>query len=120
MDPIFRSIRRFPTDGVSETNVRSAEQRAAVAAREVRHLADALDRSLMVIEAMWVLMRDKLQLTDEQLADKINDIDLSDGVLDGRVRKTPVSCPSCHRTIARRFTKCMYCGQPVVQDPFDR
>jgi hypothetical protein len=86
----------------------------------MRHLESAFDRSMMVIEAMWTLMRDKLQLTDEQLADRVNDIDLSDGELDGKVRKTPVSCPKCNRTIARRFSRCMYCGQPVVQDPFDR
>ena len=48
----------------------------------------------------------------------VNDIDLSDGKLDGKVRKTAVSCPKCGRTIARRFQKCIYCGQPVLHDPF--
>lgn len=120
MDPMFHSVRHYSNSGNAEATARSAENQAAVAAREVRHMQDSLDRSMMVMEAMWSFMRDKLQLTDEQLADRVNDIDLSDGELDGRVRKSPVSCPKCNRTIARRFSRCMYCGQPVVQDPFDR
>lgn len=97
----------------------SAAQRVAGEARRESDLLEAqLDRLLLANEAMWTLMRDKLGLTDNELLDRITEIDLSDGQLDGRVRKTPVSCPKCKRTIARRFTRCMYCGQPVMHDPF--
>ena len=54
-----------------------------------------------------------------QLAERINDIDLTDGKLDGKVRKPAVTCPKCGKNNARRFTKCMYCGTPIVtNDPF--
>ena len=85
---------------------------------DVKQLEDRLERTLLACEAMWTLVRDKLGVTDAELAQRINDIDLSDGQLDGKVRKTAVSCPSCGRTIARRFPKCMYCGQVIVHDPF--
>ena len=84
----------------------------------VKVLEDRFERMLLASEAMWTLMRDKLGVTDTELVQRINDIDLSDGRLDGKVRKTAVSCPSCGRTIARRFAKCMYCGQAIVHDPF--
>ena len=77
-----------------------------------------LDSALLVCEAMWTLLRDKVGVTDEDLIKRINDLDLSDGKLDGKVRKPPVSCPKCQRTIARRMPKCMYCGQPIMHDPF--
>jgi hypothetical protein len=77
-----------------------------------------LDRTLLVCEAMWTLLRDKLGVTDEELVDRINEVDLSDGKLDGKVRKTPVSCPKCGRTISRKFPQCMYCGQAIIHDPF--
>jgi len=64
-----------------------------------------------------LLLRDKLGVTDVELLDRINELDLSDGKLDGKFRKTPVSCPKCKRTIARRSKQCIYCGQPVVKDP---
>ena len=92
------------------------------AARRAKHSVDdleaRLDRTVMACEAMWTLLRDKLGLTDEQLMDQITALDLSDGKLDGKVRRTAVRCPKCDRTIARRFPNCMYCGQAVVHDPF--
>ncbi len=109
----------------SHGTARRAQVEAAGASREARaaqtsasDLEDRLERALMACEALWSLVRDKLELIDLQLIDRINELDLSDGKLDGKVRKTAVTCPSCNRTIARRFPKCMYCGQAVVHDPF--
>lgn len=96
----------------------AAESKAGSASQKVDDLAARCDQLVMVCEAMWTILRDKLGVTDEELVTRVNDIDLSDGKLDGKVRKTAVSCPKCGRTIARRFQKCIYCGQPVVHDPF--
>jgi len=98
----------------------SAEAKGAArsAAQQVEDVGGRLDRMLLVCEALWTLLRDRLGVTDVELVDRINEIDLSDGRLDGKVRKSAVTCPGCGRTIARRFPKCMYCGQAVVHDPF--
>lgn len=100
-------------------------QEAAKASGEARRartdfqeMEARLDKIILACEAMWSLMREKLELNDVQLVERINDIDLSDGKLDGKVRKTAVQCPNCHRNIGPRFAKCMYCGQPIVHDPF--
>jgi len=85
---------------------------------EVQELEARLDKALLASEAMWTIMRDKLGLDDVQLVERINDIDLSDGKLDGKVRKPVVTCPKCRRKISLRFPQCMYCGQPIVHDPF--
>jgi len=85
---------------------------------DMYELEARLDRAELVCEALWTLMRDKLGVTDEQLISRINDIDLSDGKLDGKVRKAAVACPKCHRQVGARFAKCMYCGQPVPKDLF--
>ncbi len=82
------------------------------------HLEKRLDRAMLACEALWSIVREKLNVTDEQLAQRMNDLDLSDGVLDGKARKTAVACPKCGRTIKRSLPKCMYCGQPIVHDPF--
>ena len=92
--------------------------RARSADMHAREAEERLDRAMLACEAMWTLLRDKLGLTDLQLIERINEIDLSDGKLDGKVRKSAVACPKCKRTIARRFNKCMYCGQAIQQDPF--
>jgi len=103
-----------------------AAERTAAAARagqvpikgKLQELQDALDRTTLVCEAMWTLLRDRTGLTEEDLVNRVNEIDLSDGKLDGKVRRGGVCCPSCGRTVARRFRKCLYCGQAIVYHPF--
>lgn len=102
----------------ASVEVSSAKNAAREARREAESVEEKLDRALIACEAMWSLVRDKLGVTDMELLDRITEIDLSDGVLDGKVRRTPVTCPKCSRVIARRFKRCIYCGQPVMQDPF--
>ncbi len=82
------------------------------------HLEKRLDRAMLACEALWSIVREKLDLTDEQLVQRMNDLDLADGNLDGKASKTAVACPKCGRTIKRSLPKCMYCGQPIVHDPF--
>ncbi|MBI4717409.1 MAG: hypothetical protein HY763_06365 [Planctomycetes bacterium] len=91
---------------------------ATAARNKVDELELKLDRALLTCEALWTLLRDKFGVSDVELVQRINELDLSDGRLDGKVRKSAVSCPKCGRAIARRFPKCMYCGQAVVHDPF--
>jgi hypothetical protein len=106
---------------MTQSQLDASSQQAEGVARRAETTAELearLDRTALACEAMWTILRDKLGLTDEQLIERINDVDLSDGQLDGKVRKSPVSCPRCGRTMSRKFPKCMYCGQPVVHDPF--
>ncbi len=86
---------------------------------QAEELEARCNRLAILCEAMWTLLRDQLQLTDEQLLDRINEIDLTDGRLDGRVeRGSAIVCHSCNRRVARKFAKCMYCGEPLAHDPF--
>ena len=115
------NVRSFLYGDISTgTAINAAE--AVGEARKALTAADGmdarLDRMLLAFEALWTLVRDKLPVSDEELAGRMNDLDLSDGRLDGKVRKSAVSCPSCGRTISRRLPKCMYYGQAIVHDPF--
>ena len=107
-ESIRGSVRSLPESGADAGAVRA----------NVSEVTARLDRTLLAVEALWSLMREKLTLTDLELVERINALDISDGKLDGRVRKTPVTCPGCGRTMSRKFPKCMYCGQAVVHDPF--
>ncbi len=82
------------------------------------YLEKRLDRAMLACEALWSIVREKLDVTDEELAQRMNDIDIADGTLDGKSKKTGVACPKCGRTIKRSSPKCMYCGQQIVHDPF--
>ncbi|HEX5138451.1 MAG TPA: hypothetical protein VFY93_15865 [Planctomycetota bacterium] len=103
---------RPPYPGVEVT---SGAERAQAKAESVEQ---RLDRALVTMEAMWTLLRERLQVTDEELAKRIVEVDESDGVLDGRVRRPPRSCPHCNKTIPGRFSRCLYCGGLVTPEPF--
>lgn len=95
-----------------------ATARSSQAHNDVAELESRLDRAMLACEAMWTLLSEKLSVSEEELVQRIQEIDLRDGKLDGKYKRNPVACPKCKRTISPRFIKCMYCGQPVQPDPF--
>ena len=47
------------------------------------------------------------------------DIDLRDGVEDGKITPNVQDCQACGRTMAPRHKRCMYCGsERLVESPF--
>lgn len=87
--------------------------RAAEAQQRVRELEDSLDRLTLVCMAMWDLIQEKTGLTETDLADRVQELDVRDGVRDGKVTRMPLQCPKCHRSISPRHKRCLYCGQVI-------
>ena len=79
--------------------------------RRVRELEHHIGRLTLLNQALWEVLREKVGLTDEQLRAKIHEVDLRDGVEDGRMTETGLVCPSCRRVSSSKHWKCLYCGQ---------
>jgi hypothetical protein len=86
----------------------------------VTALDERVDRLLMVIEAMWSLLKEN-GYTDEQLAARIKDLDESDGSADGRRQAAPITCRSCESKVPAGLPRCQICGTPtgVTPGPLD-
>ena len=84
--------------------------RADVARVDVKLLQDRLDKLTLVCMAMWELLRDRAQLSEAELMEKVKEIDLRDGVPDGKVTEKVAQCPKCNRVMSPRHKRCMYCG----------
>jgi hypothetical protein len=80
-------------------------------ATKVIDLDERLDRLTMVIEAMWILLREQ-GLTDEQLAAKVEEL----AEMNGGVRTT-TRCPSCGAAVSRTEDHCQFCGQEMAVTP---
>ena len=90
-----------------------AEAKADSAKREIKKLRASLGKSMLICEALWELLRDRAKLTDEDLHKKIYEIDMRDGVLDGKNVRKAVECPDCGRKVSSRHPACIYCGRVI-------
>ena len=71
-----------------------------------------VDRLLLVVDAMWSLLREN-GYSDEDLAARIRELDESDGVLDGKRTQQPSRCPSCQSMVQPGRATCAFCGAAV-------
>lgn len=60
-------------------------------------------------------MEEKLGVTEEELRERIRELDLRDGTLDGRITPAPVQCPVCGRQLSPRHKSCIDCGSPNLE-----
>jgi len=99
--------------GQPASEARQAERRA-------RDVEARLEKLTLICMAMWSLIQEKTNLTEEELIERVKQIDLLDGKEDGRVTPQVARCSSCGRVMNARHTKCLYCGhEKLVITAFD-
>ncbi len=94
-----------------------ARSAAAEVGQEIEDLRRLVEKNLMITEALWTLVRDRLGWTDDQLAARVVEVDLKDGQLDGRVRRGARPCAACGKMLGKDRLTCLYCGA-VSKDVF--
>jgi len=84
----------------------------------VQRLEMNVAKTMMICEALWELLREKTNLTEEDLYKKLYEIDMRDGVLDGQNQPKVRECPKCHRRVSGRHAACLYCGETIDESVF--
>lgn len=104
-----------------QTRIVTAQAQIDAANQNVESLQDRLAKTLerldninLVTLALWELVGERLGLTVDQLRTKVAEIDLRDGVRDGRYMGSAPRCSECGREIAPWRQRCMFCGHPRV------
>jgi hypothetical protein len=95
---------------------RQAERAANKADRfadEIRSLERRLDRLALASQALWEMLREAGHHSEEALAAKMQEIDLRDGVADGKISRVVKTCPVCGRNSNSKRLECLYCGAPL-------
>lgn len=106
----------------SQSAVRAAAM-PAVSGTSTQHVLDVderVDRLLLVVAAMWSLFQDT-GLTEEQLEQRMRELDEADGVADGKLTPAMVTCANCGAAVSGELSACQFCGTPVPGydgDPF--
>lgn len=99
-------------------NAARAESVARSAEKRVRALEANLAKSLMICETLWELLRDEHGWTDQNLHKKMHEVDMRDGVLDGKNQRKAVDCPDCGHKVSPRHPACIYCGTVIDTSVF--
>jgi len=87
-----------------------AARKARRARKTVQDLEERIDKLTLICMALWSFLKDQNKLTEETLLERIKEIDLRDGQIDGKVSKDVARCSQCDRVMSPRHTRCIYCG----------
>ena len=100
----------------AQSDATDARHKATDASARIRQLEADVDRLLLINRAIWEIVRAKEGLEDSHLVEKVKEIDLRDGRLDGKLNTHQTQrCQQCGRTLSRKHPRCIYCGGSSFQ-----
>ena len=76
----------------------------------VAELEHQVARLMLLNQALWEVLRPRLKMTDADFEQVVREVDLRDGVEDGKITHNAVKCPQCSRVSNSKHYKCLYCG----------
>lgn len=94
----------------ASTEARSAREAVGAASGRIERLEQRIDQLVLINMAMWEILREDLKITEEELILRVQEIDLRDGVRDGKARLDVEDCAKCKRKISTKHNRCLYCG----------
>lgn len=80
---------------------------------ELGKLRTKVDRLSLSCQALWELVREHSDISEDDLINKIIEVDLRDGSRDGRIRSSAIECGNCSRNTSPNRDTCFWCGAPV-------
>jgi hypothetical protein len=104
-------------EAYQQTQIASAGRTADRAAEkadhvneDMRQLERQMGRLTLVCQAMWELIRDHTDFREEDLEQKILEVDVRDGNADGKIGGRVIACSHCGRNTNSARTHCLMCG----------
>lgn len=94
----------------ARSDISIARTKSSSTKDEIKCLQQKFEKLSITCQALWELVKDKTDLTDDMIIAKIEEIDLRDGVDDGKETATAIVCSKCGRKTNSRRDLCMYCG----------
>ena len=93
-----------------EAEVNRANTKADRQSYKIDELVDKVDRLSLACQGMWELIRDRTQISEQDLEVKMLEIDARDGKVDGKITTQALSCHACGRPTNSKRNRCIMCG----------
>ena len=97
----------------TESKAENTEIKVAELQRRIDYLEDWIDHIAIGMTALTELLEEH-GVTHDAMQTRIQEIDLRDGVADGKITRQRTNCPQCGQENHRRRTNCLYCGHSLV------
>lgn len=97
-----------PSGGSAQSS--RAESMAIQSKNQAKEVEHQVQRLSLLNQALWEILRDRLKMTDADLEQIAQEIDMRDGRADGKISGTAVKCPNCGRISNSKHYRCMYCS----------
>lgn len=98
----------------AQKSANNASLAANIAQVDIEVLQGQIQTLALANHAMWELLSDRLGVTEGELLNKMSEIDLRDGVADGKLTaKAIANCSDCGKPIKRHRPNCYWCGARV-------
>jgi hypothetical protein len=107
---LFLDLHQYGRISEAQSDAASAKQKADRFEHRLSEIERRADRLALAAQALWEILRERLELNDEIVFAKMLEIDMRDGVADGKIRPRIMNCTSCGRPINSAKPKCIYCG----------
>lgn len=102
---------------INDTLKRSSDARfdAKDALQAISDLEDKVARLSLLCHALFEELERTTGLSEAQLKEKMIEIDMRDGKLDGKYDPTSnQKCPDCGHQLRRNRPNCFWCGSPLT------
>ena len=80
------------------------------AGRQADRMNEKIDALALACQALWEIVRENTNFTEDHLLKKMEEVDMRDGKQDGKMSSAAHACQACGRKTSRRTDHCIYCG----------
>jgi len=77
---------------------------------KINELEIKINHMTLICMALWSFIKENHSATDKELIQRITEIDLLDGKLDGALQTKAKKCPKCGNVMNKKHNQCLYCG----------
>ena len=78
--------------------------------RLTKEIRSKYNRLMLMNQAMWEILEDRLGVSKDELSAKMEEIDLRDGVKDNKLVMEAPDCPECGAKVCLELHRCLFCG----------